>query len=189
MDITKMIIDANMQPLYMMKPEGAALEKVKDFERRLSEYASGHPGAADVVGEAGMRDEYTQLYMSLMNDTVGTSYDAVMGHIDEVSSEYDDAAIQTKIKAEISAILDALIFAWKDAKEKIHAGDEKMVKYAQAMVVTRKQTRRLYDFLYDDMGMSLEKMGSIWFDNMDPIRNVLFEEVLSSKSIKDILLF
>ena len=162
MDVMKMIIDANMQALYVLGPEGEMLMKVKELESKLTAYAAEHPDAMDIVGEAGLRDEYNKLYMDIMTGGSGSiSAEAVMGRMGDIQDKYDDDAVQKQIKAELSAILDALVFGWNDAKENIWAGHIYMDKYAQAMVVTRKLARRFYDFIYNDMGLSIEKIDSV----------------------------
>ncbi len=189
MDVMKMIIDANMQALYVLGPSGEMLAKVQELERKLTDYAAEHPDAMDIVGEAGLRDEYNKLYMDIMTGGSGQiSADDVMGRMGDIQDKYDDDAVQKQIKAELSAILDALVFGWKDAKENIWAGHIYMDKYAQAMVVTRKLTRRFYDFIYDDMGLTIEKIDSMIFEDTESMRYMIFEEILSSRSIEEILL-
>ena len=63
----KYVIEAYMNALYEGKPEGALLESVKDFEIRLSEFAEENPRSADIMADSGMRDEYNQLYMAVIN--------------------------------------------------------------------------------------------------------------------------
>ena len=63
-----------------------------------------------------------------------------------------------------------------------------MDKYAQAMVVTRKLARRFYEFIYDDMGLDIEKIDSFTFTDKESMKYTLFEEILSSRTIEDILL-
>ena len=189
MDVMKMIIDANMQALYVLGPSGEMLVKVKELESKLTAYAAEHPDAMDIVGEAGLRDEYNKLYMDIMTGGSGSiSAEAVMGRMGDIQDKYDDDAVQKQIKAELSAILDALVFGWNDAKENIWAGHIYMDKYAQAMVVTRKLARRFYDFIYNDMGLSIEKIDSVTQMDTESIKYTLFEEILSSRTIEEILL-
>ena len=189
MDVMKMIIDANMQALYVLGPSGEMLMKVKELESKLTAYAAEHPDAMDIVGEAGLRDEYNKLYMDIMTGGSGSiSAEAVMGRMGDIQDKYDDDAVQKQIKAELSAILDALVFGWNDAKENIWAGHIYMDKYAQAMVVTRKLARRFYDFIYNDMGLSIEKIDSVTQMDTESIKYTLFEEILSSRAIEEILL-
>ena len=189
MDVTKMIIDANMQALYVLGPEGEMLSKVQELERKLIEYAAANPGAMDVVGEAGLRDEYNKLYMDIITGGSGQiSVDDVMDKMKGIQSQYDDDAVQKQIKAELSAILDALVGGWIDSRQKIREGHIFMDKYAQAMVVTRKLARRFYEFIYDDMGLDIEKIDSFTFTDKESMKYTLFEEILSSRTIEDILL-
>ncbi len=189
MDVMKMIIDANMQALYVLGPSGEMLMKVKELESKLTAYAAEHPDAMDIVGEAGLRDEYNKLYMDIMTGGSGSiSAEAVMGRMGDIQDKYDNDAAQKQIKAELSAILDALVFGWNDAKENIWAGHIYMDKYAQAMVVTRKLARRFYDFIYNDMGLSIEKIDSVTQMDTESIKYTLFEEILSSRTIEEILL-
>lgn len=189
MDVTKMIIDANMQALYVLKPKGELLEKVHELEQKLMEYAATNPGAMDIVGEAGLRDAYNKLYMDIMTGEMGSvSAEAVMDRMEDIQSQYDDSAVQKQIMAEISANLDALVGGWMNSRQKIREGHIYMDKYAQAMVVIRKLTRRFYDFIYDDMGLTIEKTDSFTFENKESVKHTLFEEILSSRSIEEILL-
>ena len=188
MDVTKMIIDANMQALYVLGPEGEILVKVRELEGKLTAYAAQHPDAIDIVGEAGFRDEYNKLYMEIMTGGSGQiSAGDVMGKMKGIQKQYDDDAVQKQIKAELSAILDALIGGWIDSRQKIREGHIYMDKYAQAMVVTKKLARRFYDFIYDDMGLTIEKIDSFTFKDKESMRYTLFEEILSSRSIEEIL--
>jgi len=189
MDVTKMIIDANMQALYVLGPSGTMLERARELEHKLTAYAAQHPEAMDIVGEAGLRDEYNKLYMDIMTGGSGSiSAEDVMGRMGDIQDKYDDDAVQKQIRAELSAILDALVFGWNDAKENIWAGHIYMDKYAQAMVVTRKLARRFYDSICDDMGITIEKIGSMTAEDTEMMRHVLFEEILSSRSIEEILI-
>lgn len=189
MDVMKMIIDANMQALYVLGPEGEMLSKVQELERKLIEYAAANPGVMDVVGEAGLRDEYNKLYMDIMTGGSGQiSVDDVMDKMEGIQNQYDDDAVQKQIKAELSAILDALVGGWIDSRQKIREGHIFMDKYAQAMVVTRKLARRFYEFIYDDMGLDIEKIDSFTFTDKESMKYTLFEEILSSRTIEDILL-
>ena len=189
MDVTKMIIDANMQALYVLKPEGKLLERVHELEQQLINYAAANPGAMDIVGEAGLRDAYNKLYMDIMTGETGSiSADDVMDRMGDIQSQYDDSAAQKQIMAEVSACLDALVFGWQDSRQKIREGHIYMDKYAQAMVVTRKLARRFYDFIYDDMGLTIEKIDSFTFEDKESMKYTLFEEILSSKTIEEILL-
>lgn len=189
MDVMKMIIDANMQALYVLGPEGEMLAKVKELEGKLIAYGAQHRDAMDIVGEAGLRDEYNKLYMDIMTGGSGQiSADDVMERMGGIQSQYDDSVVRKQIMAELSAILEALAFGWKDAKSKIREGHIYMDKYAQAMVVTRKLGQRFYEFIYYDMGMTIEKIEPIIHNDMDSIKYVLFEEILSSRSIENILL-
>lgn len=189
MDVTKMIIDANMQALYVLKPEGKLLERVRELEQKLTDYAAANPGAMDIVGEAGLRDEYNKLYMDIMTGETGNiSADAVMDRMEDIQAQYDDSAVQKQIMAEISANLDALVGGWINSRQKIREGHIYMDKYAQAMVVTRKLARRFYDFIYDDMDLTIEKIDSFTFEDKESMKYILFEEILSSRSIEEILL-
>lgn len=67
MDMTKMIIDAFMKPLYDGNPQGNLLESIRAYEMKITQYKMQHPESMDPVGDSGTRDEYTQLYMAVMN--------------------------------------------------------------------------------------------------------------------------
>jgi hypothetical protein len=66
MDMTKMMIDAYMKPLYDLNPSGQLLANVQKFEDALYSFAAENPGAMDIVGESGKRDEYNALYIAAM---------------------------------------------------------------------------------------------------------------------------
>ncbi len=189
MDMTKMIIDANMQALYVLNPEGELLKRVRELEQKLTDYATANPGAMDIVGEAGLREEYNKLYMDIMTGETGNiSADAVMDRMEDIQNKYDGSAVQKQIMAEISANLDALVGGWINSRQKIREGHIYMDKYAQAMVVTRKIARRFYNFIYDDMGLTIEKIDSFIYEDKEIIKHTLFEEILSSRTIEKILL-
>lgn len=189
MDVTKMIIDANMQALYVLKPEGKLLDRTRQLEQKLIDYAAANPGAMDIVGEAGLRDEYNKLYMDIMTGETGSiSADAVMDRMSDIQTQYDDSAVQKQILAEISSILDALVGGWLNSRQKIREGHIYMDKYAQAMVVTRKLMSRFYSFLTDNMDLNIEKIDSFTFDDKEYVKYVLFEEILSPRTIEEILL-
>ena len=334
MDMTKMMIDAYMKPLYDMNPSGQLLADIQLFEKDLYAFAADNPGAVDIVGESGKRDVYNSLYMDAMSgggtaqaqttqmsDTESADeqgYNAPEGWklptvgeflyqyrhvyetsvkpynrplteaayqrlfdvenrtddlleaqmiiekegllIDTVTADYknlvkdfmeavdpnyevtsaatkatlgvyaeaksleeitymgevasatcDDIAVQIKLKVEMMTVLTSLLFAWENSKRKIRECDPKMDKYAQAMVVTRKQLRRYYRFLSEDMGLTYDKLESTPFymisllqpegldalwrikkvmhpDNLKAMRYALFEEVLSDKTMEEILM-
>ena len=328
MDMTKMLIDAYMKPLYDGNPQGTLLETIQAYEARITAFAKDNPGSMDVVGDSGTRDEYNQLYMAVINgnhsyglpaedekpkaysyaadmklptvheflDSYRMVYEtsvrpnnreltdkayqelfAVENRTDNVieaqiiiekeglllntiTAEYkalaqdfleaadpnyevtsattkatlgvytdaksieeitymgevakatcDDIAVQVKLKVEMMQILMSLIFAWEHSKRKIREGGEAMAKFAQSMVLTRRQTRRYYKFLAEDMGLAWDVIADTPFyrimmlnpqgldelwrlkkvmhpDNLKASEYVLFEEILSDKSMEEILL-
>lgn len=331
MDMTKMMIDAYMKPLYDMNPSGKLLADIQAFEKELYAFAADNPGALDIVGESGKRDVYNGFYMAAMNggtaehiqasapvepsekqdnkapegwklptvgeflyqyrhiyetsvkpynrplteeayqrlfdvenrtddlleaqmiiekeglliDTVTADYkNLVKDFMDAVDPNYevtsattkatlgvyaeaksleeitymgevaaatcDDIAVQIKLKVEMMTVLTSLIFAWEKSKRKIRECDPKMDKYAQSMVVTRKQTRKYYKFLSEDMGLTFdvlertpfyrisllkpEGLDALWRikkvmhpDNIKAMKYVLFNEILSDKTMEEIL--
>jgi hypothetical protein len=123
----------------------------------------------------------------------------------------DDIAVQIKLKVEIMQTLMSLIFAWEHSKRKIREGGEGMEKFAQSMVLTRRQTRRYYKFLADDMGITWDVIAATPFyrisllnpkgldelwrikkvmhpANLKATAYVLFEEIMSEKTMQEILL-
>lgn len=327
MDMTKMLIDAYMKPLYDGNPQGTLLETIKAYEARITDFAKDNPGSMDVVGDSGTRDEYNQLYMAVLNgnhsyglpaeeeqpkaysyaadmklptvhefldsyrmvyeasvrpnnseltdkayqelfavenrtddvieaqiiiekeglllNTITADYKALaqdflestdpnyevtsattkatlgvyadarsieeityMGEVAKATC--DDIAVQVKLKVEMIQILMSLIFAWEHSKRKIREGGEGMTKFAQSMVLTRRQARRYYKFLSEDMGITwevIEKtpfyrilmlnpqgLDGLWRikkvmhpANLTTAKHVLFEEILSDKSMEEIL--
>jgi hypothetical protein len=123
----------------------------------------------------------------------------------------DDIAVQVKLKVEMMQVLMSLIFAWEHSKRKIREGGEGMAKFAQSMVLTRRQTRRYYKFMAEDMVITWYVIASTPFyrisllnpqgldelwrikkvmhpDNLKATEYVLFEEILSEKTMQEILL-
>ena len=328
MDMTKMLIDAYMKPLYDGNPQGRLLETIMAYEARITVFAKDNPGSMDIVGDSGTRDEYNQLYMAVINgnhsyglsaeeetpkaysyavdmklptvheflDSYRTVYDtsvrpnnrtltdkayqelfAVENRTDDlieaqiiiekeclilntITADYkslvqdfleaadpnyevtsattkatlgvysdaksieeitymgevakaicDDIAVQVKMKVEMMQILTSLIFAWEHSKRKIREGGEGMSKFAQSMVLTRRQTCRYYKFLAEDMGLTWDVIAATPFyrimmlnpqgldelwrlkkvmhpDNLKAAEYVLFEEIMSDKSMHEILL-
>ena len=123
----------------------------------------------------------------------------------------DDIAIQVKLKVEMMTIFTSLIFAWERSKRKLREGGAEAPEHAKAMVLTRRQLRQYYRFLSEDMGLTFEEMEKTPFyrismlnpqgldelwrikkvmhpDNIRAIKYVLFEEILTDRSMEDILL-
>lgn len=123
----------------------------------------------------------------------------------------DDIAVQTKMKVEMMTILTSLIFAWEHSKRKIREGTAEMESFVKAMVLTRRQIRQYYRFLSEDMGLTFDKMEQMPFyrismlnpqgldelwrikkvmhpDNIKAIKYILFEEILTERTMEDILL-
>ncbi len=75
MDMTKMLIDAYMKPLYDGNPQGTLMEAITAYEARITAFAKDNPGSMDIVGDSGTRDEYNQLYMAVLsgNHNFGSS--------------------------------------------------------------------------------------------------------------------
>ncbi len=123
----------------------------------------------------------------------------------------DDIAVQSKLKLEMMINFTALIFGWENSKRKIREGDKESESYAEVMVVSRSRMRKYYRFLSEDMGITFDTMKQTPFyrimmlnpqgldelwrikkvmhpDNIKAIEYVLFEEILSPKSIEEILM-
>ena len=123
----------------------------------------------------------------------------------------EDLAVQTKLKVEMMINLTALVFGWERAKRKLREGDGAAAEYAEAMVVNRSRMKKYYRFLTEDMGIDFETikqtpfyrimllnpqgLDELWrikkvmhFDNIRAIEYVLFEEMLTDKSIGEILM-
>lgn len=123
----------------------------------------------------------------------------------------DDIAVQTALKFEVLTVFASLFFAWEKAKLKIRQGDEKLAEYAASMVLTREKIRNCYEFLCESLAMDFEVLeatpyyrimllipsglDAFWRikkvmhpDNIQAIRHILFEEVLSQKTIQEILM-
>lgn len=123
----------------------------------------------------------------------------------------DDLAVQNLVKMEMMVQFMALIFAWEHTKRKIREGGPYIGDYAQAMVVTREKMRSCYRFMSRDMGIDFDRIESTPFyrimlldpkgldelwrikkvmhpDNIKAAKYVLFEEILTDKSMEDILL-
>lgn len=140
-----------------------------------------------------------------------TSIDEIT-YIGEVAkATCDDLAVQVKLKVEMVTIFNSLIITWERLKRKIRSGKENPAAMVKAMVLTRRQMRQYYRFLSEDMGITFEMMEKTPFyrismldpkgldelwrikkvmhpDNIKAIKYVLFEEILSEKSMEEILL-
>jgi len=122
----------------------------------------------------------------------------------------DDVIIRLKLKVEMLEIFHALLFGWQHAKRKIREG-EKADIHAKSMVVTRIQARKFYRFLVEDMGIDFDVIENTPFyrimmlnpkgldgmwkrkrvmhpDNLKAMRYVLMEEILSERTLEDILM-
>lgn len=123
----------------------------------------------------------------------------------------DDLAVQNLVKMQIMVQFMSLIFAWEHEKRKVREGGPFIGDYAQAMVVTREKMRFCYRFMSRDMGIDFDKIENTPFyrimlldpkgldelwrikkvmhpDNIKAAKYVLFEEILSDRSMEDILL-
>ncbi|MGN0658633.1 MAG: hypothetical protein ACI4LA_03405 [Emergencia sp.] len=133
-------------------------------------------------------------------------------YMGELSKERtSDLAVQTSLKVQLMTTFTGLIFSWEHAKRKIREGDALVDKYAQSMVMTREKIRDYYRFLSEDMGLSFEVMENTPFyrismlnpsgldelwrlkkvmhpANIEAIKYILFEEILTDKSMEEILL-
>lgn len=161
-------------------------------------------------------DPNYEITVASVKATLGTYQDATCAeeitYMSAVAGAVcEDVSVKTKLKTEMVVILTSLITGWENSKKKIRENDEAMDKYAQAMVVTRRQTIRYYRFLTEDMGITFDDMindpfsfitmlqpqglDSLWRikkvmhpDNIKAMRYVLFEEILSGRPLTDILL-
>lgn len=123
----------------------------------------------------------------------------------------EELAVQNSVKMTLFSQFMSLIYTWEYSKRKIRDGDLFVDKYAQSMVVTREKIRLLYRFMSQDMGIDFDKMENTPFyrimlldpkgldelwrikkvmhpDNIKATKYVLFEEILSEKTMEDILL-
>ena len=123
----------------------------------------------------------------------------------------DDIAVQTRLKVEMMVNFVALIYGWEHSKRKIREGDNRIEDYAKSMVLNRSRMKNYYRFLSEDMGLTFETMKSIPFyrimmlnpqgldelwrikkvmhpANLEATEYVLFEEILSDKTIEEILM-
>lgn len=123
----------------------------------------------------------------------------------------DDLAVQNLVKTELMVQFMALIYAWEHAKRKIREGGPRIGDFAKAMVVAREKTRSCYRLMSRDMGIDFDKIESTPFyrimlldpkgldelwrikkvmhpENIKATKYVLFEEILTERSLEDILL-
>ncbi|MEG0292060.1 MAG: hypothetical protein RR495_05355 [Anaerovoracaceae bacterium] len=161
-------------------------------------------------------DPNYEVTSAMMNATVvaygnATSLDEVT-YLGEISrGRTDDLAVQIPLKVEMMLIFMGLIFAWENAKRKVREGGKEIDKNAKAMVVSRDKMRSYYKFMNEDMGISFEDMivtpfyrilllypeglDALWRikkvmhpDNLKAMEHVLFQEILTDKSLEEILL-
>ncbi|MGN0693354.1 MAG: hypothetical protein ACI4LK_00380 [Lentihominibacter sp.] len=132
-----------------------------------------------------------------------------MGEVAKASC--DDLAVQLKLKVEMMTTFMSLMFSWAHAKRLLREGTGDPASTVKAMAVTRKQTRQYYRFLSEDMGITFDDIENTPFyrisllnpqgldelwrikkvmhpDNIRAIRYMLFEEILSDRSMEEILL-
>lgn len=132
-----------------------------------------------------------------------------MGEIARGKAE--DLAVQNQIKMDMMVQFMSLIFTWEHAKRKVRQGGPFIGGYAKSMVSTREKIRSYYQFMSQDMGIdfdTIEKtpfyrimllnpkgLDELWRikkvmhpDNIKATKYVLFEEILTDRSMEDILL-
>ncbi|MDD6191427.1 MAG: hypothetical protein PUB75_07570 [Firmicutes bacterium] len=123
----------------------------------------------------------------------------------------DDLAVQLQLKVEMMLTFMSLLNAWAHTKRQLREGTVDVAAGVRAMVVTRKKTRDYYRFLSEDMGITFDVMENTPFfrisllnpqgmdelwrikkimhpDNIKAMRYMLFEEILSDRSMEEILL-
>lgn len=131
-----------------------------------------------------------------------------MGEVAQASC--DDIAVQTRIKVGMFTNLTALILAWEYAKRRIREGHPKAAELAMRMVLTRKKLRAYYKFMSEDMGIGIDEifttpfyrimllnpqgLDGLWRikkvmhpANLEATRYILQEEVLTEKTMEEIL--
>lgn len=148
--------------------------------------------------------------------TVGVYADAKsldeITYLGEISKgRTSDIAVQISAKVQLMTQFTSLFIAYENAKRKIREGDALADRHAQSMVMTREKIRKLYTFMKEDMGLSFEMMESTPFyrismlnpsgldelwrlkmvmhpDNIEGIKYILKEEILSDRTMEEILL-
>ncbi len=123
----------------------------------------------------------------------------------------DDIAVQVGLKLELFTLFASLIFSWENAKRKVREGGVDMPGNAASMVFTREKIRECYSFLTESLGIDFDKIENTPFyrillllpsgldaywrikkvmhpDNIKATKYVLFEEILSDKTMQEILL-
>ena len=173
-----------------------SLDALKDFEERT--------------------DPNFDLTSAGVNETIRKYADA--GSVDEITylsetarSTATDAAIRAQANMTMMTNFNALLFAWENNKRKIRTGEGPVDRLAMSMVLVRKKTRDLYRFLSEDLGLTFDRMLEIPFyrimllqpegldgywrkkkvmhpENLKALRYILYEEILSDRSMEEILL-
>ena len=161
-------------------------------------------------------DPNFELTSSGMNETFAKYANAAS--VDEVTymseiaqSTTVDAGIQIQAKMSMLTNFNSLLFAWENNKRRIRTGGGPADRLAMSMVLVRKKVRDLYRFFSEDLGLSFDEMmkrpfyrimllqpqglDGLWRikkvmhpANLKAIRYILFEEILSEKSMEEILL-
>ena len=169
--------------------------------------------AEDFLKAADPNYEITSSVVKLSAETYvsASSLDEItyMGEI--ARGKADDIAVQNLVKIELMVQFMTLIYAWEHTKRKVREGGAHIGEFAQAMVVTREKTRSCYRFMSRDMGIDFDKiertpfyrimllnpkgLDELWRikkimhpDNIKAAKYVLFEEILTDRSMEDILL-
>lgn len=132
-----------------------------------------------------------------------------MGELSKGSTS--DLAVQISLKVQLMTTFTGLIFSWEHSKRKIREGDAQVEAFARSMTMTREKIRDYYRFLSEDMGLTFEVMESTPFyrismlnpsgldelwrlkmvmhpANIAAIKYILFEEILTDKSMEEILM-
>ena len=169
--------------------------------------------AEDFLKAADPNYEITSSVVKLSAETYvsASSLDEItyMGEI--ARGKADDIAVQNLVKIELMVQFMTLIYAWEHTKRKVREGGAHIGEFAQAMVVTREKTRSCYKFMSRDMGIDFDKiertpfyrimllnpkgLDELWRikkvmhpDNIKAAKYVLFKEILTDRSMEDILL-
>lgn len=169
--------------------------------------------AEDFLKAADPNYEITSSVVKLSAETYASasSLDEItyMGEI--ARGKADDLAVQNLVKMELMIQFMTLIYTWEHMKRKVREGGPHIGEYAQAMVVTREKMRSCYRFMSRDMGIDFNKiertpfyrimllnpkgLDELWRIkkvmhpyNIKATKYVLFEEILSERSMEDILL-
>lgn len=196
--------DDLVEAQYIIEKEHLVLNTViADYKAVADEFLEAADPGYDVTSAV------TQATVGVYATAKSLDEGTYMGEV--AKGRTSDLAVQINLKVQLMTAFTGLVHVWEHSKRKIREGDMLLEDYVRSMVVTRKKIKEYYRFLSEDMGLTFDVMEQTPFfrismlnpsgldelwrlkkvmhpDNIQAIKYVLFEEVLTDKTIEEILL-